>query len=149
MTLFKLIESDCYRYSGKKGRFNILVGYFKYKGFRFTFWMRVTKHFNKTPIVKLIFKLIFKFHKALYSTDLDYRLEVGPGLCLYHVFGTAANETVQIGQDVTICHNVTLGRRNNSFPTVGNRVYLGPGSVIICMYYCSSRFSIIFRLLYA
>lgn len=131
MTLFKLIESDLYRYAGKKGLFNMIMGYLKHKGFRFTFWMRITKKLEDIPIVKLLPMLIFKLHKVTYSTDLDYRWEVGPGLCLYHVFGTAAHETVKIGQDVTICHNVTLGRRNDYFPSVGDRVYISPGAVII------------------
>lgn len=129
--IISLLSSDMYRYSGERRWYFIPISYFKYKGFRFTFWMRLAFASRKIPILRIFPKIFFSFYKLLYNTDLPYNMKIGKGFSIYHVFGTAAHESVVIGDNVTICHNVTLGRRNDKFPIIGNRVYIGPGVTII------------------
>ena len=69
--------------------------------------------------------------------QLSNGVQVGPGLHLPHlgfiVFGTG---TV-IGSNCTICHGVTIGHasgRNKpggGVPVLGNRIYIGPGAIIL------------------
>lgn len=50
---------------------------------------------------------------------------------MYHVFSTAWDQQVIIGKNVTILHNVTLGRKNDSFPIIFDNVYIGPGACVL------------------
>ncbi|CZF77479.1 serine O-acetyltransferase [Grimontia marina] len=126
-----LIKSDLYRQNGKVSFLLFLKDILFRKGFKFVFWMRAAKYFDTTPVLKYITKLMFIYYKRAYTSDANYRTDIGPGFSMYHVFATAWDKEVKIGSNVTILHSVTLGRKNNKFPVVLNNVYIGPGACIL------------------
>jgi len=56
--------------------------------------------------------------------------DIGPGLVIGHGYGTViwAN---RIGRDCVIHQGVTLGLKNDRYPTLGDRVWVSPGAVIL------------------
>lgn len=60
--------------------------------------------------------------------------QIGPGLLIGHAGGIVVNAAAVIGSNCNISHQVTIGvsrGRNAGTPKIGDRVYIGPGSVII------------------
>lgn len=66
---------------------------------------------------------------------IDPGTEMGPGLMIAHPTSIIINRRCRIGANCTISQNTTLGRKsrepNLGYPTIGDRVYIGPGAVII------------------
>ena len=60
---------------------------------------------------------------------------IGPGFFIDHGMGTVIGETAEIGADVTLYHNVTLGgvswEQKKRHPTVEDNVVIGAGAQIL------------------
>lgn len=126
-----LVKSDLYRQNGRISLALFLKDLTFRKGFKFVFWMRAAKHFDKIPIIRLIPKLIFSYYKRVYTSDINYRAEIGPGFSMYHVFGTTFGSAVKIGSNVTVVHGVTIAGKNNKYPKINDNVYVGAGACIL------------------
>lgn len=129
--LIDLVKSDLYRYHGKVSCYLFLKSLFFVKGFKFTFWLRVSNSFNKYPLIKYFPRLIHYYYKRVYCSDIGFRHDIGLGFSIYHVFNTAFAEGVVIGNNVTITHGVTIGHVNGKAPVLRNNIYVGPGACII------------------
>ena len=71
-----------------------------------------------------------------FATDIHPAAQIGPGFWLDHGLGFVAGETVQIGKDVSIWHNVTLGSTfNNSganrHPRIEDGAIIGAGALVL------------------
>ncbi|ENM5784867.1 serine acetyltransferase [Vibrio metoecus] len=129
--LFVIIKSDLYRYGNGVSLLSFVKALMFNKGFKFTFWMRLSKKFERTLILSVFFRLFHYYYKRVYTSDIGFRHEIGYGFCMYHVFGTAFSKGVIIGNNVTIAHNVTIGHVSGLSPRLGNNIYVGPGACII------------------
>ena len=70
---------------------------------------------------------------ALWGIDLPYNVKLGRRVRIEH-HGCLMLGARQIGDDVVIRHSVTMGLRQRgaqAFPTIGNRVEIGPGACIV------------------
>jgi serine acetyltransferase len=69
---------------------------------------------------------------TLHSSEVVYGAEIGPRLWLPHPFGFGIGGLVKIGQDATICQNVTLasGMASDGQPQLGNNVVVLSGAMI-------------------
>jgi len=70
---------------------------------------------------------------ALWGIDLPYNVKVGRRLRIGH-HGCVHIGAREIGDDVVIRHSVTIGLIRagaDSFPSIGNRVEIGPGACIV------------------
>lgn len=130
-SLLFLIKSDLYRYHGRISLILLLKSLLFTKGFKFTFWMRLSKKYKSTPLINIIFRIFHYYYKRSYSSDIGYKHKIGYGFSIYHVFGTAFSEGVEIGNNVTITHNVTLGHINGNSPKILDNVYIGPGASVL------------------
>lgn len=76
------------------------------------------------------FSLIFKrLNQLLFHVNIPPQVIIGKGLDLPHGgFGIVIHHDTVIGNEAIIFHNVTIG---NGGARIGDRVYLGTGSVII------------------
>ncbi|WP_069212023.1 serine O-acetyltransferase [Vibrio anguillarum] len=126
-----LVKSDLYRQSGRVSFLTFIRFLLFNKGFKFVFWLRLAKYFNKYPIIRLFPIFMYKFYKIIYVSDINYRADIGPGFCIYHVFGTTFGQMVRIGSNVTIVHGVTIAGKNKCFPVIGDNVYIGCGACIL------------------
>ncbi|MGB7242500.1 MAG: serine O-acetyltransferase [Sulfitobacter sp.] len=71
-----------------------------------------------------------------FSTDIHPAAQIGAGLWLDHGLGFVAGETVQIAEDVSIWHNVTLGSTltdsgSQRHPQIGRGVVIGAGALLL------------------
>jgi serine O-acetyltransferase len=70
---------------------------------------------------------------ALWGIDLPYNMKIGRRFYLGH-HGCVHIGAREIGDDVVIQHSVTIGlirHKTLRFPTIGNRVEIGPGAAIV------------------
>ncbi len=73
------------------------------------------------------------------GVDIHPGARIGPGLFIDHGMGTVIGATAEIGRDVTLLHQVTLGARGGArqgscgkrHPTVGDRVVVGAGAKLL------------------
>ena len=131
MTTLDLIKSDLYRYHGKSHFSHFLKQYFINKGFYFTFWFRLTHGYYKTPILGLFLRWKYSRLKTKYATDTGYRVSIGPGLCIYHLYTSTINGDVVVGKNFVLMHGVTIGAAHSGSPTIGDNVFIGPGAVVV------------------
>lgn len=83
----------------------------------------------------IIYKVInFIFAKLLLNSEIPATAKIGKNLIIYHPYGITINENVEIGENVILRKNVTIGNKgknNKEAPIIGNNVEFGVGSVVI------------------
>jgi len=91
----------------------------------------------RSPVLRAPLTVAYRtaFHSvvALWGIDLPYNIKLGRRLRIEH-HGCLMIGARQIGDDVVIRHSVTMGLRERNaheFPTIGNRVEIGPGACIV------------------
>jgi serine O-acetyltransferase len=74
---------------------------------------------------------LFRIYSAYLNCDLGRPLP--KTVFLPHPFGIVVSALAEIGDDVVIGHQVTIGNRNGvlAAPKIGNRVYIGAGAKIL------------------
>jgi serine O-acetyltransferase len=95
------------------------------------------RRLGSRPLVVLAHVLHFII-RTFTGIHIDSGAHIGPGLKLPHA-GHLVIGPVRIGRNCDIFHGVTMGKSNSSLrerpsqpdvPTLGDRVYVGPGAVI-------------------
>ena len=88
-------------------------------------------------LIKIPFlpRLISQLMRFLTGIEIHPGAKIGKGFFIDHGFGTVIGETVIIGKDCMLYHNVTLGGTTNKkekrHPTVGNNVSIGTGAILL------------------
>lgn len=131
MKTFDLIKSDLFRYHGRDDWGHFALQYIKNKGFYFSVWFRLAQAFYAMPVVGLFFRWKYSRLKLKFVTDIGYRLNIGPGLCIYHLYTSTINSEVVIGKNFVLMHSVTLGSGRSGTPVIGDNVFVGPGAVVV------------------
>jgi len=137
--LKRLIHSDLFRYYGASTFLSFLKAYFREAGFRYTFYLRVGEYshdkmllrYSIYPVIKVIHKhLTFKF-----GISIPIGTKIGYGFYIGHFGGIVINGQSIIGNNCNLSQGVTIGEisfgNNKGIPTVGDNVYLAPGSKVI------------------
>lgn len=80
--------------------------------------------------IRIAYKLIVEY---LLGIELPDKVNAGPGLAVFHGVGLVVNGDTQIGYNVTLRQNTTIGhkRENEGCPRIGNKVDIGANSVIL------------------
>ena len=87
-------------------------------------------------------RLIMQIARVLTGIEIHPAAKIGPGFFIDHGMGTVIGQTAEIGQDVTLYHDVTLGgvmpaidsqnqRDAKRHPTLGDYVIVGAGAQIL------------------
>ena len=76
-------------------------------------------------------RVIFRLYSAYLNCDLGVALP--ESVFLPHPFGIVVSSGVDLGDEVVIGHQVTIGNRNGvmAAPSIGHRVYIGAGAKIL------------------
>lgn len=143
--MFELIRRDFERYlslDGREGRRGFLEGLrvlYDAPGlhavlvYRFGSWINRTVRFKPARIpLKLIYHVLEKLCVMLWGIHIAEGAEIGGGLYIGHFSGVLIGP-VKMGRDCNIAHQVTIGERadgKRGMPVLGNRVWVGAGSVI-------------------
>ena len=85
--------------------------------------------------IPLLPRLVAHVSRWLTGIEIHPAARIGAGLFIDHGMGVVIGETAEIGDDVTLYQGVTLGgtsrQRTKRHPTLGNRVVIGAGAVLI------------------
>lgn len=110
----------------------VVLSYTVMRYFRLRMTSRI-KYICYSPIV-----ILYKFiTDVLLKCEIPASTSIGTGFVLHHATGLVINAGVIIGNDVTLNHNTTIGNKTNlqgedlGSPVIGNKVIIGPNSVII------------------
>lgn len=80
--------------------------------------------------VRVLYKLIVEF---LLGCELPDKVRSGPGLAVFHGVGLVVNHATELGRDVTLRQNTTIGSKEagGPAPVLGDNVSVGANVVII------------------
>ena len=113
---------------------SFIKAYVLIPGFRYMFYFRLC---NVVPkILKPFFKIRLRIVGRRYGIQIPSDTNIGEGFYIGH-FGTIIiNGRAKIGKNVNISQGVTIGQVNMDggkvgYPTIGDRVYIAPGSKIL------------------
>ena len=112
-----------------------------YPGVKAVFFHQISNFFYKAGF-DLIARIISQTIRFFTGIEIHPGAKIGKNLFIDHGMGVVIGETSEIGDNVTIYHNVTLGGRSPSIdserqrhekrhPTIGNDVVVGSGAQII------------------
>ena len=98
-------------------------------------WLHRVAHWLWNHNLKLIARLISHFSRWLTGIEIHPGAKIGRRFFIDHGMGVVIGETTEIGDDVTIYHQVTLGgtstKKGKRHPTIGNNVVIGAGAKIL------------------
>ena len=112
-----------------------------YPGVKAVFFHQISNFFYKAGF-DLIARIISQTIRFFTGIEIHPGAKIGKNLFIDHGMGVVSGETSEIGDNVTIYHNVTLGgsspsidserqRHEKRHPTIGNDVVIGSGAQII------------------
>ena len=112
-----------------------------YPGVKAVFFHRIANFFAIAKF-DLIARIISQFSRFLTGIEIHPKAKIGKNLFIDHGMGVVIGETSEIGDDVTIYHNVTLGgvspsinsneqRNIKRHPTLEDKVVVGSGAQIL------------------
>lgn len=138
MNLSSKIRSDLHRYGLKNVSLFKILYLFIFSttpGIRFVINFRVLqKLLNINKFLAVPFFLNHRRLKVKYGFDISYRTQIGEGFYIGHFGGIVIHGDTIIGKCCNISQGVTIGISNHGkigTPVIGNKVFIGPGSVII------------------
>ncbi len=119
----------------------LLAAIFLYPSFHVLLFYRIS-HPLWNWRLKFISRSLMLFARWLTGIEIHPQAKIGAGLFIDHGMGVVIGETSEIGNNVTIYHNVTLGGISPSIntneqrdikrhPTLGDNVVVGSGAQIL------------------
>lgn len=130
----KLYKTDLYRYVGATDNKAFLKAW-KSPSFRFLFFFRIVTSSRKFSPKWLLSFFCYRRLFLKYGLQIPISVDIGKGLLMPHFGGIVINSGTKIGENCNILQNVTLGNtkagKKPGSPKIGNRVYIGPGALIV------------------
>lgn len=106
-----------------------------YPGFHAIFWHRISHFLHRYLRIPFIPRLISQLVRFFTGVEIHPGAKIGPGFFIDHGMGVVIGETTEIGRDVLLYQDVTLGGtgldRGKRHPTLGNQVVVGAGAKIL------------------
>ena len=98
-------------------------------------WNYRISHWLWKHNIKLIARIFSNRARRRTGIEIHPGAQIGRRFFIDHGIGVVIGETTEIGDDVMLYHNVTLGARRfatgKRHPTIGNRVIIGAGAKIL------------------
>jgi serine O-acetyltransferase len=137
--VLQLVASDLFRHEGRTDALAFCRCIAKNPGFNCTFWFRMASCARGESLIIRIFSpllaLVKHHYEIKYGISIPRTAQIGPGFYIGHFGGIVVHGDCRIGRDCNISQSVTLGVTNRGrragVPTIGDRVYVGPGAKII------------------
>ena len=112
-----------------------------YPGVKAIFFHKIANFFA-TAKFDLVARIISQFSRFFTGIEIHPKAKIGKNLFIDHGMGVVIGETSEIGDNVTIYHNVTLGgvapsinsndqRNTKRHPTLQDNVVVGSGAQIL------------------
>lgn len=131
----KQIYADLYRHIGSSDKSSFIKA-LRIPGFIFIMSFRFSRiSSNKYTIIGILSRLTYKRYFIRYGFQIPRKVIIDSGFIINHFGGIVINESVRFGKDCTISNNVSIGHIPNGpragCPVFGDRVWIGPGAVIV------------------
>ncbi|HIC87132.1 MAG TPA: serine O-acetyltransferase, partial [Aquificae bacterium] len=98
-------------------------------------WMHRIAHFLWKKNLKTLARFISHINRFLTGIEIHPGAKIGKRFFIDHGMGVVIGETTEIGDDVIIYHQVTLGgvstKKGKRHPTIGNNVVIGAGAKVL------------------
>jgi len=98
-------------------------------------WNYRISHWLWQRNIKLLARIFSNRARRRTGIEIHPGARIGRRFFIDHGIGVVIGETAEIGDDVMLYHNVTLGARRfatgKRHPTIGNRVIIGAGAKIL------------------
>ena len=98
-------------------------------------WLHRLAHALWRRRLHFLGRSISQFSRFVTGIEIHPGAQIGPGFFIDHGMGTVIGETAEIGADVTLYHNVTLGGVSweavKRHPTVEDHVVIGAGAQVL------------------
>ena len=132
------LESIINRDPAAKSKLSIIL---TYPGVKAVFFHRIANFFSIAKF-DLVARIISQFSRFLTGIEIHPRANIGKNLFIDHGMGVVIGETSEIGDNVTIYHNATLGgispsinsneqRNVKRHPTLKDNVVVGSGAQVL------------------
>lgn len=125
------IRSDYFRIRGRHddGLLRMFTATFLDVGFHFLFWFRLAKCNNK--LIQWPARLIYMHLSLKHKISINRNTKIGYGFRIVHNGPVVINVSAQIGDNVDMYQNSSIGSMFLSAATIGNNVYIGPSVCIV------------------
>lgn len=144
MSPWTALKADTYRQYGRFTLKSLIKGIVTKRTFRVVVTMRLCQGVSASnqlfKITLPIFQLLHRFASHNAAMDLSWRTDIGGGISLIHGWGLVVTPKAKIGNNVTLFHGVTLGRRDRissegkrltEYPILEDEVWVGPHAIIV------------------
>lgn len=144
MNHWDAIKADTHRQYGQFSWHNLVKGFIALRTFRPVVTLRLCQWLSASHgLVRLalpIGKLLHRMATHTAAIDLPWHTEIGSGLTLIHGWSLVITKGSRIGNNVTLFHGVTLGRRDRisreserltEYPVIEDEVWIGPHAIIV------------------
>ncbi|HAI83445.1 MAG TPA: serine acetyltransferase [Chitinophagaceae bacterium] len=129
-----IIKADLFRYFGKSDYYSFKKA-LSIPGFHYTLYYRLCKIKSKYSLLGLYSRFMYKRLMFKYGFQIPAKTLIGRGFRISHYGATVINYDTIIGENFYLSHNVTIGKIHTGSkagaPVIGNRVWVGPGAVIV------------------
>lgn len=129
-----VIASDLYRHFGLKGTSGLLKG-LSFPGFRYTYLLRKVSQSRQKSIPWRFYKVLLRRYRYKYGFEINPDAMIGDGFYLTSHCSPVIIGPITMGKNCNVSHCVTIGRgiagERKGRPTLGDDVWIGPGSVIV------------------
>ena len=106
-----------------------------YPGMHAVWAHRLTHRLWHQPGLAVTARLISQFVRAVTGVEIHPGAVIGRRFFIDHGMGVVIGETAEVGDDVMLYHDVTLGGRSlqkvKRHPTIGNGVVIGAGARVL------------------
>ena len=129
--VWKYIQSDYYRYTGKKcSPFKLFIKavFGVNHCFRYSFWLRMS---IKGRFWGVISRQLHKHYSIKYGIQIPVTTKIGYGFYIGHGVGVVINGGTTIGNNVNISQFLSIGTNKHTPATIGDNVYIGPNVCIV------------------
>jgi len=130
----RTIKADLYRHNKLSGWKGFLKG-LRIPGFRYMYFLRICANSKRFSPKWIISNLIMRRYSYKYGFQIPSSTDIGEGFYIGHHGTIVINAKTKIGKNCNITHNTTIGQANRGklkgYPTIGDNVWIGTGSVIV------------------
>ena len=144
MNTWEAMKADTHRQYGQSSLWLLIKSAIFRRTFRPVVTMRLCQSIaTSSALIQTtlpFFKILHRISSHNASIDFPWQTRVGGGLALTHTFGLVVNAGTKIGNNVTLFHGVTLGRRDRishlgerftEYPVLEDDVWVGPHAIIV------------------
>lgn len=132
--IFKTLKADLYRHGALTGFTGFIKGLL-IPGFRYVAILRIASQFKRRSILGIFFRIILRHYSYKFGYQIPVTTKIGKGFYIGHTGTLIINAQAVIGDNCNIAPLVTIGQTNRGAligtPQIGNKVWIGTGSVLV------------------